>query len=124
MHHILYIKSRCLTYTPLRFGSRRRHLQGEFSQLLTFHHVRWFQTTVGRCCSTHGTPFIKLYYGLFDDQAKLRESLTESKTQRHIETSMSYVLLTKWRRTSTMCLVSQYPTKRLSGVNTLWTGVI
>jgi len=73
MHHLSYTKSRGLTNTPKRFGTRRRHLQGMPSQTLTFHHVKWFQNTVRLCCNTQDTRFIKFHYGHLDDQAKLGE---------------------------------------------------
>jgi len=73
MNHLSYIKSRCLTNTPKRFGARWRHLQGMPSQMLTSHHVKWFQTTARLCCNTQYTRFIKFHYGHLDDQAKLGE---------------------------------------------------
>jgi hypothetical protein len=46
MHRLSYSKSRCLTDTSSRFGSRRRHIHGAPSQLLAFQHVKWFPATV------------------------------------------------------------------------------
>jgi len=45
-HCLSYTKSRCLTDTPTRFGARWRHLQEVPYQMLTFQHVRLFQTYV------------------------------------------------------------------------------
>jgi len=45
-HYLSYTKSRCLTDAPTHFGARWRHLQKVPYQMLTFQHVRPFQTHV------------------------------------------------------------------------------
>ena len=46
MHYLSYTKSRCLNNTLPCFGTCQHYLQAVPSELLSFQHIKWFQTII------------------------------------------------------------------------------